>query len=113
MSGTSRETVDRWAGAKLEDCIKLFDTIRAELMADARIEILLPTYVEPKFRPCLIVTTQGWDDEDGKEVQRVWATRVLGNESLGFTYNALYECLIVAYRGMDGFLRGQVELPAP
>jgi len=109
---SSRESVDRYAGATLEDCIKLFSTIREELMADAEIEIMLPMFVEPKHRPVVIVHTQGFSDVDGSPVQRVWATRVLGNESIGFTYNALYECLIVAYRGMEGFLMGQKELPA-
>jgi hypothetical protein len=112
MSATSRESTNQWAGATLEDCIKLWDTIHKELMSDARIEMMLPTYVEPKFAPCIIITTEGWSELDGKPVQRVWSTRVLGNMSLGFTYNALYECLIVAYRGMDGFLHGQQELPA-
>jgi len=112
MAGYSRDGVDRYAGATLQDCVKLWTTIQTELMSDAQIEIVLPNFVEPAFRPCVTISTQGWDAENGKPVVRVWATRVLGNESIGFTYNALYECLIVAYRGMDGFLRGQLELPA-
>jgi len=112
MSGTSREGPDRYAGATLQDCVKLFSTIQKELMSDAKIEINLPNFVEPAFRPAVTISTQGWDEQTGKPVVRVWSTRILGNESVGFTYNALYECLIVAYRGMDGFLRGQLELPA-
>lgn len=112
MSASSREGMDRYAGASLTDCVKLATTIRQELMADMQITIELPSYVEPSYRPCITITTLGWDKETGKVITRVWATRVLGNESVGFTYNGLYECLIVAYRGMDGFLRGQAELPA-
>jgi len=111
MGVTTHVNGDRFAGATLEDCIKLFSTIRDELMSDAKIEIMLPTFVEPKHRPVLIVHTQGFSETDGQPIQRVWATRVLGNESVGFTYNALYECLIVSYRGMEGFLLGQGELP--
>jgi len=112
MSGFSRENTDRWAGATLQDCVRLWATIQKDLMADAEIKIVFPPLVEPSFRPALVICTEGWDAETGKTVSRVWSTRILGNESVGFTYNALYECLIVAYRGMDGFLRGQLELPA-
>lgn len=112
MGASSRNNLDAWAGATVQDCVKLASTIRAELMSDMIISIELPTFVEPQFRPSITISTQGWDDQTGKPVVRVWATRVLGETSVGFTYNALYECLIVAYRGMDGFLRGQMELPA-
>jgi len=112
MSGYSRQSADRYAGATLQDCVKLWTTIQKELMSDAKIEINLPDFVEPTYRPCVSILTWGWSEETGEPVARVWSTRILGNESIGFTYNALYECLIVAYRGMDGFLRGQLELPA-
>jgi hypothetical protein len=112
MGASSRESKESWAGATVTDCVKLATTIRQELMSDMQISIELPSYVEPSFRPSITISTQGWDEETGKPVVRVWATRVLGNESVGFTYNALYECLIVAYRGMDEFLRGQLPLPA-
>jgi len=112
MAGYSRGSTDRWAGATLQDCAKLWATIQKDLMSDAEIKIVLPPLVEPSFRPALVISTEGWDEQTGKPVTRVWSTRILGNESIGFTYNALYECLIVAYQGMDGFLRGQLELPA-
>jgi len=111
MAGYSRDGRDGWAGATLEDCVKLWTTIQTELMSDAVIAIMLPSFVEPSFRPCVTISTEGWDAETGKPAVRVWATRVLGNESIGFTYNALYECLIVAYRGMHAYLMGQAELP--
>ncbi len=111
MAGYSRETRERWDGATLEDCIKLWSTIRDELMADATITVALPEHVEPGFRPCLMVSTQGWDEKTGVPMTRIWSTRVLGNGSIGFTYNALYECLIVSHRAMEGFLGGQLELP--
>lgn len=112
MSAFSRDDHDRWAGATVTDCVKLATTIRQELMSDMAITIELPSYVEPSYRPCITISTQGWDEKTGKPIARVWATRILGNESVGFTYNALYECLIVAYRGMDAYLHGQLELPA-
>jgi hypothetical protein len=112
MSASTRGTMERYAGASLEDCVKLWSTVRNELMADAQISLDIPNYVEPSFRPALTVHTLGWDEETGKPIVRVWGTRVLQNDSIGFTYNGLYELLIASYRAMDGFLRGQEELPA-
>jgi len=55
----------------------------------------------------------GWLPENGKEVPRIWATRVLQEGSEAITYEQLYRLLIDAYSTMDGYLRGQLPLPLP
>jgi len=102
-----------YLGPELEDCIKCFDTIRKELITDAEIRIMLPTVVEPKFRPQLVVVSPGFDIDTGEPKLHVWATRDLAATVEAISYRQLYDLLIQAYRNMEAHLAGQLVIPLP
>jgi len=102
-----------YLGPELEDCIKCFDTIRKELITDAEIRIVLPTVVEPKFRPQLVVVSPGFDIDTGQPKLHVWATRDLAATVDAISYRQLYDLLIQAYRNMEAHLAGQLVIPLP
>jgi len=110
---SSRNDKSNRRGPTLEDCQKAFWTIKDELMSDAEVRVLFSERVNPTTRPSLVVYTVGWLPENGKEVPRIWATRVLQEGSEAITYEQLYRLLIDAYSTMDGYLRGQLPLPLP
>lgn len=112
--GNSRGVYSKqYYGPTLEDCTRLWDTIKKDLMTDAAIGIALPTVVEPRFRPQLIVTSPGFDLESGSVVMRTWSATVLQDGFEAITYRQLFDCLMVAYQSMDGYLKGQLPLPLP
>lgn len=94
-------------GPTLEDCERLWTTIKKEMITDCQLEIILPTFPIGGQRPVLVVKSPGLDSETGSSVDRLWATRELSNNSLGFTYQQLYDLLIEAYRRIEGRLGGQ------
>jgi len=113
MAGKTWGDGKPYHGPTLEDCQKLYWTIRDELMADAEVRLLFSEAVNPTTRPSLVVYTVGWKPEDGKEVPRIWATQVLQDGYEAITYRQLYRLLIDAYRTMEQYLGGQLPLPMP
>lgn len=94
-------------GPTVEDCERLWTTIRKDLITDAEVMVIVPTLPIGQQRPCLMVCSPGLDPETGAVVQRVWATRELGARDFAITYQTLFDLLIEAHNRMDGHLRGQ------
>jgi len=113
MAGKTWGDLKPYHGPTLEDCQKIFWTIKEELMADAEIRVVMGQRIEPTTRPSLVVYTFGWSPEDGKPVPRIWATQVLQDGFEAVTYRQLYRLLIDAYSSMEGFLSGQLPMPLP
>jgi hypothetical protein len=95
-------------GPTVEDCERLWTTIRKELITDAEVMVIVPTLPLGQQRPCLMVASPGFDPETGAVVQRVWATRELGLRDFAITYGTLFDLLIEAHNRMQSHLGGQV-----
>lgn len=113
MAGKTFNADQQYHGPTLEDCQKVFWTIREELMADAELRVLMSERTEPTTRPSMIVYTEGWLPESGQVIPRIWSTQVLQDGYEAITYRQLYRLLIDAYSTMDGYLKGQLTLPLP
>jgi len=113
MAGKTWGDGKPYHGPTLEDCQKVFWTIKEELMADAEIRVVMGQRIEPTTRPSLVVYTFGWSPEDGEPVPRIWSTQVLQDGYEAVTYRQLYRLLIDAYSTMEGYLNGQLPMPLP
>lgn len=102
-----------YTGPTLEDCQKIFWTIKEELMSDVELRILMSERVQPVTRPSVVVYNVGFSDQHPDGVPRIWATKVLGDGLVAISYKSLYELLIEAHRTIEGYLSGQLPLPLP
>lgn len=113
MGNFHGQHITQYHGPTLEDCQKVYWTIKAELMADAMIRVLMSEPENPTTRPSLVVYSMGFSDEHPEGHPRIWATQTLQDGYEAITYRQLYRLLIDAYSTMDGYLKGQLPLPLP
>lgn len=111
MASSSGGNFSKYQGPTLEDCNKLFASIKDELVDDVAVRIEFTQSVNPSHITRLVVWSPGIDPETGGERDHVWATKELQHGFEAITYRQLYDSLIVAYRMIDGHLRGQTPLP--
>lgn len=102
-----------YTGPTIEDCDKLWTTINKELITDCEIQLILRILPLGQVRPHIVVRSPGLDAETGGSMWHVWATKELQASGVAFSYEQLYDLLIMAYRKIDAHLNGQVPMPLP
>ena len=110
MAGNLGKSYGAYSGPTLEDCVKLWTTIKRDLVSDAAIEVRLPILPLGQDRPKVIVNSPGLGPLTGAERPHVWATMELANGSVAFTYTNLHLMLSRAYHNMEAFLGGQMVI---
>ena len=105
--GTKYNGGDVKPTATLEDCNKLWSSIKKELMSDASIVVYFATYPDSQIRPCIRVESSKLIDDLGTEQQYIWATYEFPLGAIAITIDAFHKLLVRAYTNMDAWLRGQ------
>lgn len=100
-------------GPTMLDCQRLWDVLVTEYVTDLGMRILWQTAKMPAYRTCVQVWSPGLDPETGGPRDHIWATKDIYVAFEAITYPQLYDLLINAYREMQGFFGGQIELKLP
>ena len=113
MGGSHRHNGSASTGPNVDDCNRLWSTLKQEFITDLEIRLELQIYPNPSDRPWITIRSPGFDSETGQQRWHIWARKELSNHAVGFTYQQLYDLLIVAYKRIEGHLSGQEPMPLP
>lgn len=94
-------------GPTIEDCCRLWTTIKTEMITDCEISVILQLFPNPQLRPQVKVWSPGVNPETGMPGMHTWATRELPLGREAYSYAQLFDLLMHAYRTMEAHLGGQ------
>lgn len=98
-------------GPTVDDCNRLWTTLKTELITDLEIRIDFQLYPNPSDRPYITVRSPGFEPTTGLQRWHIWARKELDRHAVAISYKQLFDLLIAAHHRIEQHLGGQQPMP--